>query len=204
MARQTEDIPDAIVALGGTPPALDGPFMWVENDTSAYKRRKVTITDHYGETRDAWRVVRPLWADAMRALRAGRINALMVYDLDRLARDPYDLEDAIEVVTRYGAVIKSATASELNLMTDTGQMMARFLIIIANKASADTGRRVTRKHLELAREGKPVGGNRPFGFEKNKVTHDPVEVAVLREVVDDVVNGKSVRDVVAALNSAGV
>lgn len=42
-----------------------------------------------------------------------------------------------------------------------GKLMARIYAALANKASADTSRRVSRKHLELARQGVPVGGTRP-------------------------------------------
>lgn len=201
VTRQREDIASGVRALGGDSDAI----VWFEeNNTSAYKKKKILVKDPVGNEYYGWRVIRPLWHDALHALRTQRINALMVWDLDRLARDPRDLEDAIEAVERYGAVIKSATAAELDLMTDAGQMTARLFILIANKSSADTSRRVKRHHLGAAREGKPVGGNRPFGFKKDKKEHDPVEVAVLRQVVDEILTGKSVRDVVAALNTSGV
>lgn len=204
VGRQVEDIADGITKLGGTPPAPESEHLHVENDTSAYKKRRVTITDHYGETRDAWRVVRPKWAAALRALRARQITALMVYDLDRLARDPYDLEDAIEVVERYGALIVSATASDIDLTTDHGRMAARLHILMANKSSADTARRVARAHLAAARDGKPVGGNRPFGFQADKTTHDPVEAELIRQAAATLLAGGTLRQITDAWQSAGV
>lgn len=200
VTRQVTDIADGITAHGGQPPTPESPYMWVENDTSAYKKRLVTITDHYGEKRDAWRVVRPMWAEALRALRNGEISALMVYDLDRLARDPYDLEDAIEVVERYGAVIMSATASEIDLNTESGRMAARFLVTMANKSSADTSRRVARAALDAAHQGKPAGGTRPFGWGRSdkpwkehtadeKAAVNPTEAALIRKAADDLLAG---------------
>lgn len=201
VTRQREDITDGVVARGGEPSEI----VWFEeNNTSAYKKKRVLVSDAIGNDYYGWRVIRPQWHEALHALRTGRINALMVWDLDRLARDPRDLEDAIETVERYGATIMSATASEIDLTTESGVLTARIMVVIANKSSADTSRRVKRSHLDRARQGKPVGGNRPFGFEKDKMTHNPVEVAVLRQLVDEILTGKSIRDVVAALNTAGV
>lgn len=204
VSRQVEDIGDGITRLGGKPPADDAEVMWVENDTGAYKRKRVTITDQYGETRDAYRVVRPKWGAALRSLRASKINALMVYDLDRLARDPYDLEDAIEAVEHFGATILSATASEIDLTTETGRMAARLAVMIANKASADTARRVTRAHLAAARDGIPVGGSRPFGFKTDKVTHEPAEADLIRQAATDLIAGASLHAITAGWQSAGV
>lgn len=204
VTRQVEDNDDAIIRAGGTPPEPGSARRYVENDTGAYKKRRVTITDHYGETREAYRVVRPVWAAALRALRAGTINALMVWDLDRLARDPYDLEDAIEAVEYFGATILSATASEIDLTTESGRMAARILVIMANKASADTARRVRRAHLGAAREGTPVGGNRPFGFQADKITHEPVEAALIQQAAKDLIAGVSLNTITRAWQDAGV
>lgn len=204
VTRQAEDIIDAIAALGAVAPAEDSEHMVVENDTGAFKRRKVTITDHYGETRTAYRVVRPRWAEALRMLRNGQINALMVYDLDRLARDPYDLEDAIEAVEHYGAVIRSATASEIDLSTESGRMAARIMVVMANKASADTARRVARSHLDRARKGTAVGGVRPFGYEKDKCTPRASEAALIREAAEQLVVGVSLRSIAREWTDRGV
>ncbi|MEP9381114.1 recombinase family protein [Nocardioides sp. KR10-350] len=205
VTRQVEDIEDAILRLGAIPPdRADVNRMRVENDTGAFKKRRVTITDQYGETRDAYRVIRPKWGAALRDLRAGRINALMVYDLDRLARDPYDLEDAIEAVEYYGAVIISATASEIDLMTESGRLTARFMVNIANKSSADTSRRVKRAHLARARSGAVNHGGRPFGWMPDKTTKNAREAALIEKAAADVISGIGLRAIVREWNEQGV
>lgn len=57
-----------------------------------------------------------------------------------------------------------------DLVTDNGKFAARILVAQANKASADTSRRVARKHLELQQNGIPTGGTRPFGWQADKRT----------------------------------
>lgn len=199
VTRQVSDTRDAVAARGATLGVEH-----VENDTSAFKKRKVQVTDASGNTYAGYRVIRPVWHAALQRLREGKADGLVVYDLDRLARDPRDLEDAIEVVEHYGKVIYSGTASEIDLTTGTGCMQARLLVIMANKASADTARRVRRAHLENAQNGKAVGGRRPFGWQADKVTLNEHEAGLLRQAATDVLAGVRLATIVRQWNEAGV
>lgn len=201
VTRQREDILAGVVARGGS---IGEDAWYVENNTSAYKKKRIEVVDPVGNKYYGYRVIRPRYHQALHDLRTGKINALMVWDLDRLARDPRDLEDAIEAVEYYGATIMSAVASEIDLMNESGRMMARFFVIIANKSSSDTARRVARSHLSVAREGRPVGGFRPFGWKPDKATLEPAEAALVRKAVDEVIAGASLRSVVREWNAAGV
>src|SRR5689334_6330799 len=87
VSRQIEDIKALAAKLGWTIVEI-----FIENDTSAYKKRKVTLPD--GST--AYRVIRPEFARMLEALASGAIDGIIVYDLDRLARQPRDLEDLID------------------------------------------------------------------------------------------------------------
>lgn len=185
VARQDADNREAIAVRGGEL-VEDYP----ENDTSAYKQRKVKVLDADGNEYVAYRVIRPVWQRALRDLREGRIDALMVWDIDRLARDPRDLEDAIEAVVYHRKRIESVSGS-IDLMSHSGQAMARVMVAMANKSSADTARRVKRAHLEAARNGVPVGGVRAFGYMDDKRTPHPVESVALREAVEGLLSGET-------------
>lgn len=201
VGRQREDIGVTVDRHDANP---DDIRWYVENDTSAYKKRRVPRVDPLGNRYDAYRVIRPVWHQALADLRAGVITGLVVYDLDRLARDPRDLEDAIEVVQHYGATIVSAGPSTIDLTTDAGIMAARIQVTMANKSSADTARRVARAHLENARKGVAVGGVRPFGFEADKVTHRPDEAAMIRQAAADVIAGVPLRRIADDWQASGV
>lgn len=199
VTRQRADGAEAVAHFGGTLGVEH-----VENDTSAYRKRRVRVTDTSGNEYDAWRVIRPLWSEALHRLRTGLADALVVYDLDRLARDPRDLEDAIEVVEHYGKTILSATASEIDLTTESGRMAARMLVVMANKSSADTSRRVKRAALETAMSGKPVGW-RTFGWQSNKIDLDPTESAIALAAVDAILSReRAVGTIANDWNQAGV
>lgn len=152
----------------------------VENDTSAYKRRKVRLPD--GTT--ALRTVRPGFRSALDKLASGERDGLLAWDLDRTARDPRDLEDLIDIVeSRTPRIPVTSVTGSLRLDTDGDITMARVLVAVANKSSRDTARRVARKHEALAAEGKPGGGGfRGYGYaaEGHEVIED--EAKVLREI----------------------
>jgi site-specific DNA recombinase len=152
----------------------------IENDTSAYKRRKVRLPD--GST--ALRTLRPGFRSILDKLASGECDGLLAYDLDRTARDPRDLEDLIDIVeSKTPRIPVESVTGSLRLANDADVSMARVMVAIANKSSRDTARRVTRKHEQLAAQGKPGGGGfRGYGFSEKG--HEVVEgeAEILREI----------------------
>ncbi|QRX90316.1 recombinase family protein [Streptomyces noursei] len=88
--RQLEDAEDSRTRLGW------GSFtkIYKENDTSAFKKRKATQPDG---TID-WIVLPPEFRRLLTDLTLGVIDGVSFYDLDRLVRQPRDLEDLIDIV----------------------------------------------------------------------------------------------------------
>lgn len=177
--------------------------IYTENDTSAYHRRKVRLLD--GTV--GLRVDRPAFRKLLQALAAGGVGALVAYDLDRIARDPRDLEDLIDLVAGKitGTVVPTASVTgSLDLGTDSGITMARIMVALANKSSMDTGRRVTRKHLELAEQGKNGGGGiRAYGYQRDGTVID-AEAAVIRELAARLVGGESLTGLAKDLTARAV
>ncbi|WP_344629687.1 recombinase family protein [Streptomyces glaucosporus] len=174
-----------------------------ENDTSAFKRRKVKLPD--GTT--ALRTVRPGFRAALDKLASGARDGLLAYDLDRTARDPRDLEDLIDVVeARTPRIPVESVTGSLRLANDADVTMARVMVAVANKASRDTSRRVARKHQELAAEGKPGGGGfRGYGYTRDGLEIVPAEAAVVAQVADWIVDeDRSLNWIAAELNRRGV
>jgi len=66
-------------------------------------------------------------------------------------------------------------------------------------------KRVRRKKLELAQEGKPSGGgSRPFGFDPDKVTVREPEAALIREAAERVLAGDTLGGICADWTQRGV
>ncbi|OKI14248.1 recombinase family protein [Streptomyces sp. CB03911] len=172
----------------------------VENDTSAFKRRRIKLLD--GTT--ALRVIRPGFRRVLDLLASGEADALIAYDLDRVARDPRDLEDLIDIVEARKAPVESVTGS-LRLSNDAEVTMARVMVAIANKSSRDTSRRVARTHQQLAAEGKPGGGGlRPYGYQPDRLTVVEAEAEIIREIAASILADKTLYAIVHDLNDRGV
>ena len=90
--------------------------------------------------------MRPGFREMLDDITTGRVNGLLAEDLDRIVRDPRDLEDLLDACALTGASARSLSGS-LTLTdggTEAEKSMARVLVAMANKASADTARRVSR------------------------------------------------------------
>jgi site-specific DNA recombinase len=133
-ARQRDDCLGLLGRLGWQPGPADT-HLKVEDDTSAFKRAKVTLPDGRVELR----TVRPKFRDALDMLASGRADGLVAYDLDRAVRDPRDLEDLIDVIeqSRPRIPVESVTGS-LRLSNDGEVTMARVLVA-AEHAGLDAG-----------------------------------------------------------------
>lgn len=153
----------------------------IENDVSAYKRRKIMLPNG----RRALRVIRPAYRQALDDLMDGVADGLLAIDLDRVTRDPRDLEDLIEVIEMSNPRIPvTSVTGSLRLDTDADIAMARVMVAMANKSSRDTARRVSDARREQAEQGRYGGGSRRcFGFEPDGETIREAEAAEIRRSV---------------------
>ena len=134
VGRQEEDCRALAERLGWTIAEVI-----VENDTSAFSTRRTNDSDGLPV-----RVTkRPEFRRALKQLHSGRNDGLVVYDIDRLARQPRDLEALIDLAEVRDTPVVAVTGS-LDVSNSAGRAMARVLMAMANKSSEDTGRRVAR------------------------------------------------------------
>lgn len=168
---------------------------------SAYKRRKIKLPDG----RLDYRVFRPDLREALDDLSAGRANAMLALDLDRAFRDPADLDDLIKVVDNSpnDIMVESVTGS-LRLRKGQDNFAAQVQVLVAQKASKDTARRVAASRERRARAGKFGGGKRPFGFAPDGVTVDQEEAKEIRAATHAVLAGMSLRSINQGLRDRGV
>jgi DNA invertase Pin-like site-specific DNA recombinase len=168
--RQEEDCRALCARLGWSVAGI-----YSDNDTSAYDRKKK----------------RPGYTRMMADLRAGVIDAVAVYHLDRLYRRPRELEDLLDLC-QSGKVAYAATFGEVDLSNSDGRAMARVMVTMAAKSSEDTARRVVRAQEQARANGKPHGGGvRPFGYESDRVTIRNDEAELVREAARRILSGDS-------------
>lgn len=160
------------------------------------------IVDDNDESASRYRRgVRKKWVEVLELLDNGGADALVAYDLDRITRQPRDLEDLIDRCEK-GLPVVTAQGT-LHLDTADGRAMARVLVTMAAKASDDTSRRVRRMKLDLAQAGKPTGGVRAFGWTHNGTVHEPKEAQAIRDGAAQILSGGSLKDLARTWNAAG-
>ena len=137
-------------------------------------------------------------------LEADRLDAVVVWSLDRLHRRPAELEAFIDLADRHHIALASV-AGDVNLATPEGRLHARIMGAVAKHENDVKRRRILRKVEELAKEGKVGGGGaRPFGYAANRVDVVEAEAELVREAAARVLAGASLRSVVADWNRRGI
>jgi site-specific DNA recombinase len=159
---------------------------YTDNDISAYSGKP-----------------RPSYRRLLEDIRAGHIGAVVVWHLDRLHRQPKELETFIDLVEKHGVALASV-AGEHDLASPEGRLHARILGAVARMESEHKSRRIRRQKLEALRQGKPLGGgHRAFGYEADGLRIVPEEAGVIREMASRVLSGDSIRSVCIDLNRRG-
>lgn len=174
--RQRQDIHAATAARPGWTIAEQ----YIDNDLSAWKRN----------------VKRPEFERLISDLESGAIDGLITYDLDRLTRQPRELEKLVDIYEANPKLVFATIVGDIDLSSSDGRTMARVMVAFANKASADTGRRVARKHKELADNGKNGGGFPAFGWREDRVTIDPEQSALITKAHDELLAGSRLATIV--------
>ncbi|WP_254885649.1 recombinase family protein [Streptomyces sp. NA02950] len=147
--------------------------IYEDNDVSAFKRN----------------VRRPEFELMLSDLATGLIDGVVAYDLDRLARQPKDLERLIDLYDGRKRLMFATVTNDVNLSTADGRTMARVMVAFANKSSHDASRRIQRKHLQLAQQGKSNGGPAPYGWMKGGIKVDPEAARHIREAQKQLLSG---------------
>lgn len=171
------------------------------------ERKRWTVTDRYVDNdMSAYRgAARPEYRRLLEDMAAGLIDAVLVWHLDRLHRQPKELEEFFEAVDASGVTRLASVTGDVDLATDDGRFMARILGAVSRKESDDKSRRIRRKAEEIALEGRVGGGgDRPFGFEADRVTVRESEALIVRECASRFLAGDSIRGICADLDERGI
>lgn len=102
------------------------------------------------------RKVRPQFAELVGRIEAGEVGAVVAWDLDRLLRNPKELEALIDLSDKAGLRVVALGGSDIKLETSDGRFLARILVAKAAKESDDISRRTRRAKAAKAERGEPV------------------------------------------------
>lgn len=148
-------------------------------------------------------VVRPAYQQMLRDLEAGVIDAVVVYDLDRLTRRPVELEQFVDLADRTGVALASVDR-EVDLATDGGRLFARIRGAVARAEVERKGRRQRDANDQRAAAGLPSAGRRLFGYTANGLELVTGEAAIVRECFERMIGGEGLRTIARDLEARGV
>lgn len=159
----------------------------VENDTSAYSGAP-----------------RPKYQRLLELMRSGDVDAVLALHTDRLHRSLVELEEYVNVSEAGGVTTQTVMAGPIDLSTPSGRLVARQLGAVARYEVEHSIERVKSAKLQMAQSGKFLGGQRPYGFEPRRAAIREDEAAVIREIVQRVIDGDSFRSIALDLNRRGI
>lgn len=149
--------------------------------------------------------------DALSAVQDGSANGLVVYRLDRLARDLILQETLIGMVQKAGGRVYSTAASEDDLLSvesddPSRKMIRQILGAVSEYERAMIRLRLRSGKLAKKQRGGFVGGRVPLGYERDgagSLRTDQAEQDAIARMVALRAQGMSLRDIAAALTAEG-
>ncbi len=141
---------------------------------------------------------RPGYDALVQGFAAGEFDAVICWDLDRLTRQPRQLEDWIDEAEERGLRLVTANG-EADLTTDGGRLFARVKAAVARSEVERKTARQSAAQAQRAAQGRVPKGMRPLGYTVTGgvVSH---EADAVRAIYAAFNGGSSLRAIAAALS----
>jgi site-specific DNA recombinase len=107
---------------------------------------------------------RPALTRLMELVRAGEIDVIVIYKIDRLTRSLTDFARMAEAFDKHNVSFVSVT-QQFNTTTSMGRLMLNVLLSFAQFEREITGERIRDKIAASKRKGMWMGGNPPMGYD---------------------------------------
>lgn len=147
-------------------------------------------------------VIRPEYERMLADYQRGRFDAIICYDLDRLTRQPRQLEDWIDHAERHGLMLVTLNG-EADLTTDGGRMYARIKAAVARAEVERKSVRHKRANRQRAEQGHWQFSRRPYAYERvdGEVKIVEKEAKIVREGYRRYIAGESYYSIAADWNA---
>ena len=164
-----------------------------------------SLTTHYddggysGGTLD-----RPALQRLLADIRAGKVQIVVVYKVDRLTRSLADFAKLIELFDAHGVSFVSVT-QQFNTTTSMGRLMLNVLLSFAQFEREVTGERIRDKIAASKKKGMWMGGTPPLGYDvkDRKLVVNEAEAELVRHIFRRYVELGTVAKLTAALEAEG-
>jgi site-specific DNA recombinase len=124
---------------------------------------------------------RPALQGLLADIRAGRIDVVVVYKVDRLTRSLADFARLVEIFDAEGVSFVSVT-QQFNTTSSMGRLTLNVLLSFAQFERKVTGERIRDKIAASKKKGMWMGGNVPLGYDADEraLVINPAEAETVR------------------------
>ena len=148
---------------------------------------------------------RPQFQEMIQRVRQGGIATILVYKIDRLARNVHDFHRYMSVLDSHGCSLISISQN-FDTGSPTGRLLRNILVDFAQFESEMIGERIKDSKVANARRGRWNGGNCPFGYkvvDKQLIPHE-TEALIVKEMFDLALKGKGALALCKWLNEQNI
>lgn len=121
---------------------------------------------------------RPQFQQLLKDIRAGEIDKLVVYKLDRISRSLNDFSNLMEIFKKYGVEFAS-TVETFDTSTAIGRAMLGIIMVFAELERENILQRVKDNYYARGEKGLYLGGVPIYGFDKIPTKLDGIKTSVL-------------------------
>jgi site-specific DNA recombinase len=148
---------------------------------------------------------RPALQQLLSDIRAGKIDIVLVYKVDRLTRSLADFAKLIELFETHSVSFVSVTQS-FNTNSSMGRLTLNVLLSFAQFERELIGERVRDKIAASKRKGLWVGGPVPLGYAaaNKRITVVPAEAEAVRTIFERYLELGSIRTLADDLHQRGI
>ena len=148
---------------------------------------------------------RPALQQLMAECRAGNIDVILVYKIDRLSRSICDFAELTKFFDQYSVSFCSVT-QDINTSTSSGRMMLNILMTFAQYEREIIGERIRDKFAASKRKGMWMGGAVPLGYrvQDRKLVVVDEEAETVRHIYRRYLDLQSPKRIAIELNAKGL
>jgi len=157
---------------------------------------------------------REVFQEAIEFARKGKIDAFIVYDTSRFARDRRDAIVYKHILRRSGVQVLYATQNIDTTDELTGMFIEGILELVDEYYSRILAKHTLKSMIENAKQGYWNNGTPPFGYrtkvvktianrKKVKLEVEPSEAVIVRKIFEEYISGIGAKEIAKRLNTEG-